>query len=82
MNWQLQEAKARLSELIKTAQTDGAQHITLRGTPTAVVLSEAEYEKLAGTNQTLVQFMRRSPLYGDEDIDFLRDRSLTREVEF
>lgn len=81
MNWQLQDAKARFSEVIKKAEAEGPQHITVRGAPTAVVLSEAEYERLVGTGGSLVEFMRRSPLYGQEQIDLTRDHSLTREVE-
>ena len=80
MNWQLQEAKARLSEVIKKAQAEGPQHITVRGASTAVVLSEAEYQKLIGGRESLAEFMRRSPLYGQDDIDFPRDESLAREV--
>jgi antitoxin Phd len=32
-------------------------------------------------HESLADFMRRSPLYGAEDIELLRDESLTREVE-
>ena len=80
MNWQLQEAKARLSEVIKKAQAEGPQHISVRGTPSVVVLSEAEYEQLVGGHGSLVEFMRRSPLHGQDDIEFDRDESPTREV--
>ena len=79
-SWQLQEAKARLSEVIKNAQTAGPQHITVRGAPAAVVLSETEYEQLVGGRESLVEFMRRSPLFGQDDIEFPRDGSLAREL--
>ena len=79
--WQLQEAKARLSEVIKRAATEGPQRVTVRGMPAAVVLSEAEYERLVGAGESLVQFMRRSPLYGQEDVELGRDQGLTRDVE-
>jgi hypothetical protein len=46
----------------------------------AVVLSKTEYERLTGTGQSLVEFMRSSPLFGAEDIDLQRDPSLTRDV--
>ena len=81
MNWQLQEAKARFSEVVKKAESEGPQHIAVRGEPAAVVLSEAEYEQLLGTRESLVEFMRRSPLYAPEDVDFPRDKSGAREVE-
>ena len=79
--WQIQEAKARLSEVIKDAEREGPQELTLHGRSVAVVVSKAEYDRLAGTGESLVAFMRRSPLYGQDDIAFERDKSLTREVE-
>ena len=38
-SWQLQEAKARLSELVKSAEQDGPQEITVHGRAAAVVVS-------------------------------------------
>jgi prevent-host-death family protein len=79
--WQIQEAKARLSEVIKDAEREGPQELTLHGRSVAVVVSRAEYDRLAGTGESLVEFIRRSPLFGQDDIEFERDKSLTREVE-
>ena len=45
-DWQLQEAKARLSELVKSAQHKGPQQITVHGKPAAVVLSRGDYDRL------------------------------------
>jgi prevent-host-death family protein len=78
--WQMQEAKARLSEVIKCAQSEGPQDITLHGRSVAVVLSRDAFERLAGSGQTLVQFMQASPLHDCEDIELVRDTSLAREV--
>lgn len=80
--WQIQEAKARLSEVVKDAEKKGPQEITLHGRPVAVVISRVDYERLAGTNESLAEFMRRSPLFGHDDIEFPRDQSLTRELDF
>lgn len=77
--WQMQEAKSRLSEVVKAAGTQGPQEITVHGRSVAVVLSRSDFDKLSGTGESLVAFMRRSPLAGDEDLDFARDGSLTRE---
>lgn len=78
--WQLQEAKARLSELVKAAARDGPQEITVRGEPAAMVLSRADYEKLRGQRKTqnLSDFLLSSPLAG-LDIEFERDQSHTGE---
>ena len=80
-HWQMQEAKAKLSEVIKSAERESPQEITLHGKPVAVVLSREYYERLTGAGESLVVFMRRSPLYGVEEVDLERDKSLTRKVE-
>lgn len=80
-HWQMQEAKARLSEVIKDAEREGPQEITLHGKPVAVVLSRKQYDRMTGTGESLAAFMRRSPLYGIEEVELERDRSPTREVE-
>lgn len=36
--------------------------------------------QLAGTGQSLVEFIRQSPLFDADDIDLRRDTGLTREV--
>jgi prevent-host-death family protein len=77
--WQMQEAKSRLSEVVKAAGSQGPQEITVHGRSVAVVLSRSDYDKLSATGESLVAFMRRSPLAGDEGLDFPRDNSLTRE---
>ena len=79
--WQIQEAKARLSTVLRGAEQDGPQEITNHGRSVAVLLSRADYDRLAGTHQSLVDFMRASPLYAEEDLVIERDRSLTREIE-
>lgn len=78
--WQMQDAKARLSELVKREDTDGPQQITLHGCAVAVVLSREEYDRLTGAGESLVDFMRRSPLYGLDDLEFPREQSLTRDI--
>lgn len=79
--WQMQEAKARMSELVKRAQTQ-PQDITLHGKSVAVVISRETFDRLSQTQDSLVDFMRRSPVYGADDIVFERDGSLTREAAF
>ena len=78
--WQLQEAKARLSEVIKKAAKEGPQKITVHGQPTAVVISNEEYERLKHPKESFVKFMHSSPLYGLE-LNLKREQTLTRDVE-
>ena len=78
--WQMQEAKARLSEVVKCAESEGPQNITLHGQSVAVVVSRAMFERLTGNEHSLVEFMRRYPLVEADDITLERTTSLTREV--
>jgi antitoxin Phd len=74
--WQLQDAKNRLSEAINLALTKGPQLITRRGEKTAVLISYAEYEKLCKAQGRLSEFFRESPLAG---VEVNRDHSEPRE---
>lgn len=63
-SWQLQAAKARLSELVRSSETEGPQEITLHGRAAAVVLSKADYDRLTGRKPSLLELVRQSPLAG------------------
>ena len=61
--WQLQEAKNRLSEVVRKASDEGPQVITLRGDDAVVVVAAHEYARLVRKpTDTLVDFFRKSPL--------------------
>lgn len=78
--WQLQEAKSRMSELVRFAQ-DEPQEITVHGRPVAVVVSRTAFDALADAPCSLVEFMRRSPLYEADDVVFERQQDLSREID-
>jgi antitoxin Phd len=61
MSWTIYDAKARLSELIETAQTGGPQTITRHGNERAVVLSIADYRALVDREPTLVDYLLAGP---------------------
>lgn len=79
--WQMQTAKARFSDVVRSAKSEGPQDITIHGKSVAVVLSRELYDRLSGNTQSLVQFMQSSPLYGIEDLVFERDKSPVRDIE-
>ena len=78
--WQMQEAKAQLSELVKRARSQ-PQDITLHGKSVAVVVSREAFDRLSRSQGSLVEFMRHSPLYGAEELVFEREQSLGRDIE-
>jgi len=62
--WALQDAKARFSEVVRKAKTEGPQRITVHGREEVVVVSVEEYRRVKGerTGETLVQLLQDSPL--------------------
>jgi prevent-host-death family protein len=76
----MQTAKARFSDVVRSAKSDGPQDITVHGKSVAVVLSRELYDRLSGNTLSLVQFMQSSPLYAMDDVVFERDKSVVREV--
>lgn len=79
--WPLQDAKARLSELVKKVHKNGPQYVSVHGRPSVVVISQDEYTKLTTPNISLIDFLRDSPLKG-LNLSFPRDKSNNREVNF
>lgn len=61
--WRLQDAKARFSELVRLAHSDGPQHVTLHGRDAVVVVDADEFHRLKGarTGQLLIEALRASP---------------------
>jgi len=78
--WQMQNAKAHFSDLVRSAKQNGPQDITVHGRSVAVVMSRELFDQLSGNAQSLVAFMQSSPLHDYEDLEFERDQSLPREI--
>jgi antitoxin Phd len=64
--WNLQDAKARLSELVDLAMSGAPQIILRRGEPAAAIIAYTQYERIQAPRESLVSFLRRSPLVGVE----------------
>ena len=61
--WNLQDAKAKLSELVDRAQAGQEQIILRRGEPAAVLVSLDRYRALS-PQPSLVSFLLHSPVRG------------------
>ena len=77
--WQLQDAKARLSEVIRQASTKGPQAITVRGHREVIVLSAKDYQKLSSSKSSFLEFVNQSPLKGIH-LKTTRNRSRSRDI--
>lgn len=69
--WQLQEVKGNLSQLIKRAASGEAQVITVHGKPTAVVVSAEEYTRFTHRRGKLSVALL-CPDLAAEDLDISR----------
>ena len=77
-HWQLQEAKQRFSELIKSAETEGPQVVTRHGEEVAVVVGIGEYRRLRGGAEDFKAFLRSAP---DLDLEISRAAAPARVVD-
>lgn len=81
--WQLQEAKARFSEVFRLARERGPQRVTKHGREAVVILPAEEYALLARSETRrggLAEFFAASPLRGS-GIDLDRPRDLGRALK-
>ena len=62
--WTVAQAKAKLSEVIESAQKHGPQAITRNGRRAAVVVSAEEWERKTRRSGSLAEFFAASPLRG------------------
>ena len=84
VSWKLQDAKNRFSEVVGRALADGPQTITRRGEEVAVVLSLKDYRRLRKPKQSLVEFLRNSPLaevMKEQELDFSRSKDPGRDID-
>ena len=81
--WQLQEAKNRLSQVVRDAAAGGPQYITVHGKNAAVVLSTHNYERLKRQTTKLSSALATPILEEQEAADlFERTSDSGRQVEF
>ena len=71
-HWQVQEAKQRFSELIRSVEAEGPQFVTRHGEEVAVVVSIAEYRHLRNEGEDFKAFLQSAP-----GLDLEIDRSAT-----
>jgi prevent-host-death family protein len=70
VRWPLQDAKARFSEVVRRARSEGPQLVTVHGRDEVVVIAAEEFRRLKGelTGDALIAAMQASP-HRDIDIE-------------
>ena len=79
-SWKLEDAKARLSELVRRAHDEGPQAVTVRGRPAVVVIAAETYARLAAPipSLPLVAFLESLDMEG---LDLGREHDPGREAD-
>ncbi|CAN7183357.1 type II toxin-antitoxin system Phd/YefM family antitoxin [Neorhizobium sp. LjRoot104] len=79
-SWKLEDAKARFSEVVRRAHTDGPQHVTVRGRDSVVVISTEELERLTRANpkKPFVEFMEG---LGLDTLELEREADRGRDID-
>lgn len=73
-NWTVAAAKAKFSEVIDRALSQGPQTITRNGRKAVVIVSAEEWERKTERPGSLADFFARSPLRGAKlRLDRLKD---------
>ncbi len=62
--WTVTEAKARFSEIIERAKSEGPQTLTRQGRTVAVVVGAEEWRRKTKRVSNLAEFFAASPLRG------------------
>lgn len=65
-SWKLAEARARFSEVVRRAQSEGAQRISVRGLEAVAVISIVELDRLksaAAPQPPLIEFLEGLQLH-------------------
>jgi prevent-host-death family protein len=80
MRWQVQDAKQRFSELIRTARTEGPQVVTRHGEEIAVVIDIAAYRHLTGETAEFKDYLQSGPDF--DDLDLTRSTEHPRAIDW
>jgi prevent-host-death family protein len=78
MAWQIQEAKAKFSELVQKAIDEGPQTVTRRGKDIVVVLSAEQFDLMKKRQIDLKDLLQSAPWH---ELEIERDKSPPRDVE-
>lgn len=82
--WQLQEAKAKFSELFRRVRAEGPQRVTKHGGEAVVIVAAEVFERneeLAKQPESLADFFANAPT-GGSGLELERKRDVTRDIEW
>lgn len=78
--WKLEDAKARFSEVVRRAQSEGPQRVTVRGREAVVVMSVEELDRLLPRDASKPAFVPFLESLGLEGLDLEREIDRGRDI--
>ena len=78
--WKLEDAKARFSEVVRRAQSEGPQRVTVRGREAVVVMSVAELDRLLPQDAGATAFVPFLESLGLDGLDLEREVDRGRDA--
>ncbi len=78
--WKLEDAKARFSEVVRRARSEGPQRVSVRGRDAVVVIAADEFERLQPRAADPLPFVAFLETLSVEGLDLTRDDDVGRTV--
>jgi hypothetical protein len=78
MDWELEDAQGRVSELFDRVLSNGPQRICC-GDRSVIMLDARAYEELIAGRQPFIELLRSGP--GLDGVDLTRDQTPMRDVD-
>lgn len=79
--WKLEDAKARFSEVVRRAQSEGPQRVTVHGQDAVVVIAADEFERMLPRAAELVPFVAFMEGLAVDGLNLTREPDLGRDVD-
>jgi len=79
-SWQVQEAKAKFSQLLNETLAEGYQTITKNGKPVAYMISKQEFDRHVQPKASFLDALEQCP-YPNVDFELERSKDSIRDFE-
>ena len=80
LGWKLEDAKAKFSEVVRRARSEGPQRVSVRGEDAVVVMAADEFDRLHSGIADRLSFVAFMETLSGEGLDLTRDSDTGRDV--
>jgi prevent-host-death family protein len=80
LGWKLEDAKAKFSEVVRKARSEGPQRVSVRGEDAVVVVAADEFDRLHSHVADRLPFVAFMETLASEGLDLTRDSDTGRDM--